>query len=110
MTHVNAPLTLEGRQRLVTRVLTDGRPISHVAAEAGIARSTLTKWVARYRADGPEGLGDRSSAPAARPTRVPLEVLELIDRFRRDHKWSARRIQLELTQLGHDCCLRTVSG
>ena len=109
MTHANAPLTPEGRQRLVTRVLDDARPIAHVAAEAGIARSTLTKRVARYRADGPEGLEDRSSAPAARPTRVPVEALELIDRWRRDHKWSARRIHLELARLGHHCCLRTVS-
>ena len=68
MTHANAPLTPEGRQRLVTRVLAGGRPIAHVAAEAGIARSTLTKWVARYRAEGADGLEDRSSAPAARPT------------------------------------------
>nr|BFF07185.1 hypothetical protein GCM10023233_21540 [Brevibacterium otitidis] len=95
MTHVNAPLTPEGRQRLVTCVLTDGRPISHVAAEAGIARSTLTKWVARYREEGVDGLEDRSSAPATRPTRIPLEVVELIDRFRCDHKWSARRIRHE---------------
>lgn len=109
MAHANAPLTPEGRQRLVTRVLDDDRPISHVATEAGIARSTLTKWVARYRADGPEGLGDRSSAPVERPTRVSLEVLELIDRWRRDHKWSARRIHLELTERGHHCCMRTVS-
>lgn len=79
-THANAPLTPEGRHRLITRVLAGGRPIAHIAAEAGIARSTLTKWVARYRADGPEGLEDRSSAPAARPTRIPLEMLELIDR------------------------------
>lgn len=109
MTHVNAPLTPEGRRRLVTRVLTDGRPISHVAAEAGIACSTLTKWVARYREDGVDGLEDRSSAPATRPTRIPLEVVELIDCFGRDHKWSARRIHHELAHLGHYCCLRTVS-
>lgn len=65
--------------------------------------------MARYRAEGADGLEDRSSAPAARPTRIPLEMLELIDRWRRDHKWSARRIHHELTQLGHHCCLRTVS-
>ena len=36
-------------------------------------------------------------------------MLELIDRWRRDHKWSARRIHHELAHLGHHCCLRTVS-
>lgn len=48
MTHRNAPLTPQGRYRLVMRVQA-GRPIAHVAAEAGIARATLSKWVARYR-------------------------------------------------------------
>src|SRR5699024_12168836 len=44
----NDPLTPEGRHRLITRVLTDGRPIAHVAAEAGIARSnTAQNWVVR---------------------------------------------------------------
>jgi len=79
MTHRNSPLTPAGRLRLVERVETDGRPIAHVAAEAGIARSTLTKWVHRYRDDGIEALQDRSSAPARRPSRLPTEVLELID-------------------------------
>lgn len=50
MTYANAALALEVRHRLVTRGLDDGRPIAHVAAEADIARSTFTKWVARYRA------------------------------------------------------------
>ena len=52
MTHRNSPLTPAGRLRLVQRVERDGRPIAHVAAEAGVARSTLTKWVYRYRDDG----------------------------------------------------------
>ena len=48
MTHRNAVLTPRGRNRLVMRVQA-GRPIAHVAAEAGIARATLSKWVARHR-------------------------------------------------------------
>lgn len=108
MTHRNSPLTPAGRLRLVERVETDGRPIAHVAAEAGIARSTLTKWVHRYRDDGIEALQDRSSAPARRPSRLPTEVLELIDAWRRDHKWSARRISLELAGRGYHYCVRTI--
>jgi len=38
MTHRNAPMTPQGRYRLVMRVQA-GRPIAHVAAEAGIARA-----------------------------------------------------------------------
>lgn len=108
MTHRNAPLTPHGRQRLIDRVEA-GRPIAHVAAEAGISRACLSKWVHRYRADGPEALSDRSSAPAHRPTRLPIELITLIDQWRRDHKWSARRIAAELRDRGHQCSVRTVS-
>ncbi|TDQ54259.1 transposase IS481 family protein [Actinorugispora endophytica] len=39
--HKNAPLTPEGRKRLVERCRT--RPIAHVAAEIGISRATASK-------------------------------------------------------------------
>ena len=108
MTHRNSPLTPAGRLRLGQRVEDDGRPIAHVAAEAGVARSTLTKWVHRYREDGVEALEDRPSAPARRPSRIPIGVIELIDAWRRDRKWSARRIALELAGRGHHFCVRTI--
>jgi len=44
-THRNAPLTPEGRMRLVMRCRTP--PIAHVAAEMGISRATASKWVNR---------------------------------------------------------------
>ncbi|WP_405593585.1 helix-turn-helix domain-containing protein [Streptomyces sp. NBC_01092] len=40
-----------------------GRPIAHVAAEAGISRSCPAKWYARRRAHGENGLLDHSSRP-----------------------------------------------
>ncbi|WP_405876935.1 helix-turn-helix domain-containing protein [Streptomyces sp. NBC_00005] len=52
--HPNAPLTPEGRLRLCLRIDT-GRPIAHVAVEAGISRRCLAKWYARRRAHGEEG-------------------------------------------------------
>ena len=48
MTHRNAVLTPRNRYRLVMRVQA-GRPIAHVAAEAGVTRATLSKWVSRHR-------------------------------------------------------------
>src|SRR5690625_6163369 len=76
MTHRNAPLTALGRQRAVAQVVVRGRPIAHVAAELRIARATLSKWVARYRAEGEAGLLDRPSAPATRPSRLPVRSEE----------------------------------
>jgi len=93
MSHANAPLTPAGRLRLVQRC--QSRPIAHVAAEAGVSRQCLSKWVHRWRADGEDGLHDRSSRPTVNPTATPTAVVERIVAMRK-RKWSARRIALEL--------------
>lgn len=85
MTHPNAPLAPEGRRRLCERV-DAGRPICHVAAEAGIARQTLGKWYARWQESGEAGLEDRSSRPAGSPRKTPIDVEERIVALRREHK------------------------
>lgn len=110
MTHRNAPLTVLGRQRAVAEVIQGRRPIAHVAAEFHIARATLSKWVSRFRKHGQAGLQDHSSAPANRPSRLPVWMVELIEYWRRTKKWSARRIARELAD-GHGarCCVRTVT-
>jgi len=67
--HRNAPLTPEGRRRLCERVAA-GRPVCHVAAEAGVARQTLAKLHARRITDGEDGLLDRSSRPVRSPNQT----------------------------------------
>src|SRR6185369_2094729 len=94
MTHGNAPLSVEGRRRLVARC--QSRPIAHVAAEMGISRACASKWVNRFRQFGELGLHDRSSAPSRQPTATPAHVIEVIEAMRRDRKWSAARIAFEL--------------
>ncbi|GHC77760.1 hypothetical protein GCM10010349_58640 [Streptomyces flavofungini] len=69
MFHRNARLTLYGRRLLVERVRA-GRPVAHVAAEMGISRVTAHKWVRRWRAEGEQGLHDRSSRPHTTPHRT----------------------------------------
>ena len=108
MTRRNAPLTPQGRYQLVMRVQA-GRPIAHVAAEAGIARATLSKWVARYRQGGVPELEDRSSAPFHCPARTSAETVDLIEHWRRTHKWSARRISHELAVRGTVVSVRTMT-
>jgi hypothetical protein len=65
MAHRNARLTEFGRLLLVQRVTElDWRPA--LAAESlGVSRATAYKWLGRYRAEGPAGLAERSSQPAA---------------------------------------------
>lgn len=106
MSHANAPLTPAGRLRLIERCRT--RPIAHVAAEAGVSRACLSKWKARYDRLGEAGLHDRASVPHHSPTQTSDAVVERIEALRREHKWSAARIALELAGEGHHVSARTV--
>ena len=61
--HANARLSPIGRRLLVDRIERDGWTVRAAAESAGISERTARKWLARFRADGPAGLLDRSSAP-----------------------------------------------
>ncbi len=93
--HPNAPLTPLGRRRLCERV-DSGRPIAHVAAEAGISRRCLAKWYARWRDDGVDGLRDRSSTPRHQPLRTDANVEHLVEQMRRATKYGPARIAATL--------------
>jgi transposase InsO family protein len=107
VSHRNAPLSVEGRRRLVDRC--QHRPIAHVAAEMGISRQCASKWVNRYRQYGELGLRDRCSTPHRQPTAAPAEVVADIESMRREHKWSASRIAFELEAQGSPVSRRTVT-
>jgi transposase len=107
MHHRNAPLSVEGRRRLIARCQT--RPIAHVAAEMGISRQCASKWVNRYRDYGENGLTDHVSVPHHQPTATPAATIMRIEQLRRDRKWSARRISTELAGEGITISVRTVS-
>jgi transposase InsO family protein len=106
VSHANAPLTPAGRLRLIQRC--QSRPIAHVAAEAGVSRSCLSKWVGRYRQSGEAGLLDRSSVPHSSPTQTSSELVEQIEAWRREHKWTARQIAAELDRQGDRVSVATV--
>lgn len=97
MTHSNAPLSIEGRRRLVERCKI--RPIAHVAAERGTSRACASKWVNRHRRHGALGLWivlqhrGRNHVPPPRG----------------GHKWSAERIAFELDSVGVVVSRHTVS-
>jgi transposase len=99
-------LTPAGRLRLIERC--QARPIAHVAAEAGVSRACLSKWKHRYETLGEVGLVDRSSAPRRSPTQIPEQVVDLIEAWRRERKWTARQIARELDAHGHAVSVATV--
>ena len=74
MGHPRPRLSVFSRQLLVARV-NAGWPAAHVAEQLGISRATAYKWVRRYRAEGVDGLLDRSSRPHRSPRRT-AEALE----------------------------------
>ncbi len=106
--HANAPLTAEGRRRLVACVLDEGRPQAHVAAESRLARATVRKWVGRFRAGGEQALADRSSRPHRSPTRTDPAVVARIEALRRDRKLPPRLIVDELAADGITVSAATV--
>ena len=107
MSHRSAPLTPEGRRRLCERV-DAGRPIAHVAAEAGISRQCLSKWHARWVEEGEDGLLDRSSQPLGSPRRTSPDVVARIKQLRTDRKFGPARIAHELLHQGVRIAASTV--
>src|ERR1035437_10389525 len=76
--HANAALSWSGRRLLAERVLVDGWTLTAAAEAAGVSVRCARKWVRRFRADGEQGLLDRSSAPQRVANRTPSERVALI--------------------------------
>lgn len=94
--HGNAKLNAAGRRLLVDRVREDGWTVTDAADAAGCSERTAYKWLARFEAEGDEGLLDRSSAPASSPTRVAQAIVDVVEQLRRQNRWSAPRIAEQL--------------
>ena len=80
--HKNARTTPHSRADLVGRVLA-GEAVAAVARSFGVDDKTVSKWVARFRAEGPAGLQDRSSRPHRLNGPTPDEVRNKILDLRR---------------------------
>jgi transposase InsO family protein len=89
---------------MVRRVIEQGWPIAEAAEAAGVSGRTCSKWLARYRAEGPGGLVDRSSAANVVANRTSEETIQVIAALRR-----VRFTGPEIAEL-LDRPLSTVSG
>jgi transposase len=81
--HGNAALSLNGRRRMVLRVVEQGWSMTKAAAAAEVSERTCSKWVKRSRSDGELGLVDRSSAPHRVPNRTEEHTIQAIAALRR---------------------------
>lgn len=91
----------EQRYAAVLAVIADGLSVSQVAEKVGVSRQTLHSWLARYEAQGLEGLVDRSHRPVSCPHQMPAEVEAALLELRRSRPyWGPRRLVFELTKRG----------
>ena len=81
-THSNAALTPRARLRLARLVVEHGWPPARAAERYDVSWRTAKKWAERYRAEGPDGMHDRSSAPRHQPNRTPAPVVRKIVHLR----------------------------
>ena len=94
--HPNAPLTPEGRRRMVECVLDHRWTIEMTAERFQVDAKTVRKWRDRFLAEGVDGLRDRSSRPHRSPNRTRRSVHREVLRLRRKRRWGADRIAFEV--------------
>lgn len=85
------------------------RPMARVAAGMGIARACAGTWVDRWRLYGGAGLQERASSPRRSPNATAAWVIEQVESWRRERKWSAQRITGALVSIGFVIDRRSVS-
>jgi transposase InsO family protein len=84
--HKNAPLTPKGRGEMVRAVMDGGLNKAAAARQFNTTAKTVAKWVKRFRADGAEGLRDRSSKPLSSPSQLSLATADAVERLRRERR------------------------
>ena len=91
----------EQRYKAVMAVISEGRTITQVARDWGVSRQTMHAWLARYEAEGLEGLANLSHRPSHCPHQMAATVeVQLLEMRRAKPYWGARRLALELRRKG----------
>lgn len=94
--HKNARTCPKSRALMVQRVLAERQPVGGVATEFGVSRSTVYKWLRRYRQGGEPALQDASSEPKFIPHQLGQDWIDLIMELRREYQLTAVRIARSL--------------
>lgn len=103
--HLNAPLTPEGRRRMVDCVLVKGWTVTATAERFQVDAKTVRKWRDRFITDGEAGLEDRSSRPHRSPNRTPRSIRRQVIRLRKKRRkgaaWIGYRVGLAASTVQH---------
>src|SRR5881398_3573769 len=92
--HKNAPLTPKGREAMVRSVVGGGLSQADAAYQFNTTPKTVAKWVKRFRAEGVDGLRDRSSRPHSLPSQTVPATRTVIEALRRQ-RWTGKQIAVE---------------
>lgn len=92
----NARTTAHSRALIIERVVDLKQPVGDVALALGISERTVYKWLARFKAEGMEGLQNRSSTPHHFAHQWPAPWTAMVERLRRDHRSTAYEISQSL--------------
>jgi transposase InsO family protein len=93
--HKNARLTPKGREAMVRSVLEGGLSKADAAYQFNTTPKTVAKWVNRFRAEGVDGLRDRSSRPLSLPGQTAPATCAVIEALRRQ-RHTGKQIALEV--------------
>jgi transposase InsO family protein len=94
-THKNAPLTPKGREAMVRAVVDFGLSQAAAARQFNTTPKTVAKWVGRFRAEGVDGLRDRSSRPHSLPSQTQPATCTAVEALRRQ-RHTGKQIAVEL--------------
>ncbi len=92
--HKNARLTPYGRE-LIVRQIESGQTPEAAARAAGVCPRTVHKWLARFKAEGIEGLKDRSSRPHRLRKPTPAAIVAKVEVLRRQ-RFTGKQIAADL--------------
>ena len=93
-THKNARLTPKGREEMVRAVVDYGLTEAAAARQFNTTPKTVAKWVKRFRAEGVDGLQDRSSRPLSSPGQTSPATCAAIEALRRQ-RYTGKQIAAE---------------
>jgi transposase InsO family protein len=94
-THQNARLTPKGREAMVSAVMDCGLSMAAAARRFNTTPKTVTKWVERFRAEGVDGLRDRSSKPLSSPSQTAPATCAAVEALRRQ-RYTGKQIAADV--------------
>jgi transposase InsO family protein len=91
---------MSSRLEFLQQATAEGANIAELCRQHQITRATGYKWIARYRQQGGQALGEQSRRPHSSPQQTPRAIVEEILALRGEHpSWGARKLRKRLLVL-----------